>query len=65
MTRKHDRNGWTSWPEQWPGAGTNGTMSPALRELKDTLSEARRSASDLMLVAQARRCHASDDSLAR
>ena len=54
MTRKHDRNGWTGWPEQWAGADTNGAMSPALRELKDTLKEARRSASDLMLVAQAR-----------
>ncbi|KAK9827590.1 hypothetical protein WJX81_001802 [Elliptochloris bilobata] len=52
MTCKQDRDGWAGWPEQRPGASTNGTASPAFTSLTDTLSEARRSANDLMLVAQ-------------
>ena len=49
MTRKHDGDGW----DRWPTPGSTGGASPAFTSLTDTLSEARRSANDLMLVAQA------------
>lgn len=54
MTRKHDREGCTGWPDGWAVPSANESAPPAFTSLTDTLSEARRSASDLMLVAQAR-----------
>ena len=53
MTRKHDREGRTGWPDGWAVPSANESAPPAFTSLTDTLTEARRSASDLMLVAQA------------
>ena len=53
MTRKHDRDGRLGWPDGWAVSSANESAPPAFTSLTDTLSDARRSASDLMLVAQA------------